>query len=137
MGRVRIRDELRALRRLDVHDPEDRIVIINVMCLVYALILPRFKDYSYILLLLPTYYMIVHMRFTPVFPFVYGLCVLSCLYMTLRDSGPWCGPYGTSIHSLWRTVVWYLYVREIRIAMMQGAAPPHPHRRRPCVGNGP
>lgn len=33
-------------------------IIIFLLCLIYGLIIPRFKDYSYILLILPTYYLI-------------------------------------------------------------------------------
>lgn len=104
----------RAFRRLDVNDPEHRIIIINLMCLVYALILPRFKDYSYILLLLPTYFIIVNMRYTPAFPFAFGLCVLSCLYVTLPG-------FRTVARLLWNfypffiaTVIWSIYLWEIK-----------------------
>lgn len=36
----------------------ERPLMIFLICLAYALIMPRFKDYSYVLLLLPAYYMI-------------------------------------------------------------------------------
>lgn len=36
----------------------DRRTIIFLACLAYALILPRFKDYGYILLLVPSYFMV-------------------------------------------------------------------------------
>ncbi|MBW2171701.1 MAG: hypothetical protein JRF69_06935 [Deltaproteobacteria bacterium] len=47
---------------------EGRMVMVFFACLTYALISPRFKDYSYILLILPTYYLfkrIGHKRFYP------------------------------------------------------------------------
>ncbi|MBN1221886.1 MAG: DUF2029 domain-containing protein [Candidatus Aminicenantes bacterium] len=37
---------------------EDHRILIFLACVVYSLILPRFKDYSYVLLIVPTYYVI-------------------------------------------------------------------------------
>jgi hypothetical protein len=48
-----------------------------VVCLVYALIHPRFKDYGYILLLVPGYYIIKHTRYTQIAPFLFLLFILS------------------------------------------------------------
>ncbi|MDP8229378.1 MAG: glycosyltransferase family 87 protein, partial [Candidatus Electryoneaceae bacterium] len=39
-----------------------RIIGLFIFCLTYALIVPRFKDYSYILLIVPTYYIIKKQR---------------------------------------------------------------------------
>ena len=42
-----------------VKDPEkQRKMLIFLACLVYALVLPRFKNYSFILLIAPTYYLL-------------------------------------------------------------------------------
>ncbi|MBD3388322.1 MAG: DUF2029 domain-containing protein [Candidatus Altiarchaeales archaeon] len=44
---------------------EDRMLQVIIMsCLVYAIAVPRFKDYSYILLIAPTYYVLRQMRHT-------------------------------------------------------------------------
>jgi Glycosyltransferase family 87 len=47
-----------------------------LVCLVYALIHPRFKDYAYILLIVPAYYIIMHNHFTKVNPFVFFFAIL-------------------------------------------------------------
>jgi hypothetical protein len=55
---------------------------ISLLCLSYALIVPRFKDYSYILLIPPAFYIITARKWIndPVLPFC-GLLVI----FTLRD----------------------------------------------------
>ena len=47
-----------------------------LVCLAYALIHPRFKDYAYILLVVPAYYIIMSNRFTKANPFVFFLAIL-------------------------------------------------------------
>ncbi len=52
----------------DSKNMEGRMVMVFFACLTYALISPRFKEYSYMLLILPTYYLlrrIEHKRFYP------------------------------------------------------------------------
>jgi hypothetical protein len=52
----------RVIQSVVVKDRE-RLQIL-LMCLAYALILPRFKDYSYISLIVPTYFLLVKIRFS-------------------------------------------------------------------------
>lgn len=40
-------------------NPRDRMILVFFVCVLTALILPRFKDYAYILLLVPTYFIIL------------------------------------------------------------------------------
>ena len=47
-----------------------------LVCLVYALIHPRLKDYAYILLIVPAYYIIMNSRFTKPNPFIFFLAIL-------------------------------------------------------------
>ena len=57
---------------------ENRAMLeVFVVCLVYALIQPRFKDYGYILLLVPSYYIIQNTRYTRIAPFLFLLFILS------------------------------------------------------------
>jgi hypothetical protein len=53
-----------------------RMLEVFLVCLVYALIHPRFKDYAYILLIMPAYYIIMNNRFTKTNPFVFFLAIL-------------------------------------------------------------
>jgi len=53
-----------------------QMVEVFLVCLVYALIHPRFKDYAYILLIVPAFYIIVNNRFTKANSFIFFLAVL-------------------------------------------------------------
>ncbi len=64
----------RRLQHLNLEDKE--IISLFLVCLVYALIHPRFKDYAHMLLLPPAYYMIRNTRFTPAVPFIFFLSIL-------------------------------------------------------------
>ena len=51
-------------RKLQNFEAEERLITsILLLCLTYALVLPRFKDYSYILLIVPVYYIIKYANF--------------------------------------------------------------------------
>jgi hypothetical protein len=64
----------RRVQHLNLEDKE--IISLFLVCLVYALIHPRFKDYAHMLLLPPAYYMIRNTRFTPAVPFIFFLSIL-------------------------------------------------------------
>jgi len=53
-----------------------RMLEVFLVCLVYALIHPRLKDYAYILLIVPAYFIIMNNRYTKTTPFVFFLAVL-------------------------------------------------------------
>jgi uncharacterized membrane protein len=48
-----------------------------LICLLYALIHPRMKDYMYLLLIVPSYYVIKNTRYTKLAPFLFILFILS------------------------------------------------------------
>jgi hypothetical protein len=67
----------RAHARLKSAKVENRQMLeVFLVCLVYALIHPRFKDYAYILLIVPAYYIILNNRFTKANPFVIFFAIL-------------------------------------------------------------
>ncbi len=53
-----------------------RMLEVFLVCLVYALIHPRFKDYAYILLIVPAYYIIMNNRFTNTNAFIFFSAIL-------------------------------------------------------------
>ena len=64
--------------RLNTLDVENRPMInVFLVCLVYALIHPRLKDYAYILLIAPSFFIIMNSRFTKVNPFVFFLAIVA------------------------------------------------------------
>jgi hypothetical protein len=84
-----------------------------LVCLLYALIHPRLKDYMFLLLIVPSYYIIKNTRHTKLAPFLFILFVLSCERLVL--------PIFSSIMSLVRAYyplmiaycVWGIYLYEI------------------------
>lgn len=68
----------KACMRLKHTHIENRAMLeVFVVCLVYALIHPRFKDYGYILLLVPSYYIIKNIHYTKIAPFLFILFIMS------------------------------------------------------------
>ena len=68
----------KACVRLRLADVDTRSMMeVFMVCLVYALIHPRFKDYGYILLLVPSYYIIKNTAYTKLAPFLFILFIMS------------------------------------------------------------
>ena len=68
----------RAFKKLLKSDDSNvQLIIIFFTCLVYALISPRFKDYSYILLIVPSYYIISRIAQIKTFPILFVILILS------------------------------------------------------------
>ncbi len=68
----------KACVRLRLADRDTRSMMeVFMVCLVYALIHPRFKDYGYILLLVPSYYIIKNTAYTKLAPFLFILFIMS------------------------------------------------------------
>lgn len=63
-------------------EDRDKIVIFTA-CLVYAIIHPRMKDYAYVLLIAPSFYIICRAGFSKMFPFLLALSILSTVHITL------------------------------------------------------
>ena len=49
---------------------EGKMVMVFIACLTYALISPRFKNYSYMLLTLPTYYLLKRAQYKRFYPYI-------------------------------------------------------------------
>lgn len=68
----------RAAGRLkDSGVPNREMAEVVLVCLLYALIHPRMKDYMYLLLILPSYYVLKNTRLTRLAPFLFILFILS------------------------------------------------------------
>jgi len=68
----------KAIMRLKLAQVPNRAMLeVFLMCLVYALIHPRFKDYGYILLLVPSFYAIKNIHFSKIAPFLFLLFIMS------------------------------------------------------------
>jgi hypothetical protein len=93
--------------------PEREKLILFLVCLVYALIHPRFKDYAYMLLIVPSYFIMKTTRLKNAFPFIFVLSILAAPHLMLP---------GLDILSavVWRYfplviayAVWGLYLHQI------------------------
>jgi len=62
---------------------EKKKMLIFLSCLLYALTIPRFKDYSYMLLIVPTYYIIIKTNCVKAFTLFFILTIISAQYVTL------------------------------------------------------
>ena len=69
------------LKRAPTDMPDRDKMILFLVCLVYALIHPRLKDYAYMLLLVPSYYIMKTTRLKNVFPFVFVLSILAAPHL--------------------------------------------------------
>lgn len=74
----RARNMLRASTTQDITRIE-----IFFACVVYTLILPHFRNYSYILLIVPAYFIFRQMRYLPAYPFIFILAILSAVWISL------------------------------------------------------
>lgn len=73
-----------AFSRIQKMKPEDKDKIeLFLACLLYALILPRFKDYSYILLIVPGFYLLKQSKTFGAYPFLFVLLILSVHHISL------------------------------------------------------
>lgn len=76
----------KAYRHLrNVPHQNQRIIEIFLCCMVYALILPRFKDYAYIILIPPTYFILKETKELPAYPFLFGFTILSASRVYLPE----------------------------------------------------
>ena len=103
----------KACMRLKLTNMDTRSILeVFMVCLVYALIHPRFKDYGYILLLVPSYYIIKNTVYTKIAPFLFILFIMSNRLML---------PIAASIYDIIWTYyplivaycVWGLYLNHI------------------------
>jgi hypothetical protein len=101
------------LRSLDFFDKEK--VMVYFACTAYVLVLPHFEDYSYIIMLVPAYYILKRSSARAVYAFLFLFVVLSSATTTLP-----------LMHAAVRIVlinspliltyfIWGLYIREIAL----------------------
>jgi hypothetical protein len=63
--------------------PDCEKMTLFLVCLVYALIHPRFKDYAYMLLIVPSYYVMKTTRLKKAFAFMFILSILAAPHLML------------------------------------------------------
>jgi len=104
----------RTIIRLNSSEAEDRsILLVFLACVAYALILPRFKDYAYILLLAPTYLVVKRVGQIAGFAIIFGAeLILTATKVPDTQASGWSFPFG--YYPLFLAYcVWILYIYTI------------------------
>jgi hypothetical protein len=93
---------------------EQRKIAVCLACLTYALVMPRFQDYQWILLIVPTYLIMLQLDFVRAYPVIFIFAVLSAAHQMLPGSA-------FVFEVLWNyyplvvaLTVWALYVKKIQ-----------------------
>ena len=71
------------LKGTQTDHPDREKMILFLVCLVYALIHPRFKDYAYMVLIVPAYYIMKTTRLKKAFAFIFILSILAAPHLLL------------------------------------------------------
>jgi len=101
---------LRILKRPNAGDPN--LIVIFLFCLAVALAMPRFKTYSFMLLLPPAYYTIRNNARLPAFGFLVALLALSA--STPFPVSPYLRMFWTYYPLFLAVLVWGLLLHHIR-----------------------
>lgn len=99
------------LKRFPIEDREKMILFL--VCLVYALIHPRFKDYAYMLLIVPSYYIMKNTRFTKAFPFIFIFAILASPHLMLPGIDILSSVLWQYFQLMIAYTIWGLYLYEI------------------------
>ncbi len=99
------------LGRLDMTRTQLRKTAVYIVCLLFALISVRFKDYSFILLLVPTYYLMLRINTLGGYFLLFILSVLSAERIALPGFDLIAWFVWNYYPLLLASVVWLLYVR--------------------------
>jgi hypothetical protein len=99
-------------RTLTEHEDRQKIILFLV-CLVYALIHPRFKDYAYMLLIVPSYYIMKNTRFTKAFPFIFIFAILASPHLMLPGIDILSSVLWQYFPLMIAYTIWGLYLSEI------------------------
>jgi hypothetical protein len=80
---------------------------------VYALIHPRFKDYAYMLLIVPSFYIMKNIRFTKAFPFIFIFAILASPHLMLPGIDVLSSVLWQYFPLMIAYTIWGLYLYEI------------------------
>jgi len=113
----------RFLRNINVGDTDGMIWAINFLCLVLALVSPRFKDYSYMLLLVPTYFLLKRTTVIKAYHLGFILCILSVHHILLPGLRKFTVALWIYYPLALALLVWIAYVLEFSVGKGVGEAP--------------
>jgi hypothetical protein len=103
-----------AFRRLDMAHLEHRKIAVCLACLTYALVMPRFQDYQWILLIVPTYIIMLQLDFVRAYPVIFIFAVLSAAHQMLPGSAFVFEVFWNYYPLVVAITVWALYLKKIQ-----------------------
>ena len=116
----------KAFLRLDMGDLQHRKIAVCLACLVYALALPRFYDYQWILLLVPTYFIMLRLDVVRAYPAIFILAVLAGEYQTpLPGSVYVFGVVWNYYPLIVAFIIWAMYVVIIQRDFLRSSSQTH------------
>ena len=102
-----------SITNLKIQDKQKWIIFL--ICFVYSLICPRFKDYSYIILIVPAYFIIKRVSCIRPYVLLFIFMIISAIYITLPG-------LKITVYFFWNYYplivsycLWGLYLREISL----------------------
>ena len=101
------------LKRSLIDHEDNQKIILFLVCLVYALIHPRFKDYAYMLLIVPSYYIMKNIRYTKAFPFIFIFAILASPHLMLPGIDILSSVLWQYFPLMIAYTIWGLYLYEI------------------------
>jgi hypothetical protein len=96
-------------KSLDLSTREGRLLLVSLACLAYALMVPRFKDYSSAILLVPTYLLLTRSDAIPARPLLLVLIAVSAANVSLPFLDGFLPAALGYYPLLLGFVVWWLY----------------------------
>jgi Glycosyltransferase family 87 len=109
------------LKQSPVEDREKMVLFL--VCMVYALIHPRFKDYAYMLLIVPSYFIMKNTRFTGAFPFIFVFSILASPRLMLPGMDILSAVVWQYFPLVIAYALWGLYLYEIFSSAKNDTAP--------------
>lgn len=113
------------LKRTQTDELDREKMILFLVCLVYALIHPRFKDYAYMLLIAPSYYIMKTTHLKKAFPFIFVLSILAAPHLMLPGFDILSAMVWRYFPLMIAYTIWGLYLYEI-FAATKNEVPPSP-----------
>ena len=98
-------------------------MILFLICLVYALIHPRLKDYAYMLLIVPCYYIMKTTRVNKAFGFIFVLSILAAPHLLLPGFDILSALAWRYFPLMIAYTIWWLYLYEIFSAAKNETTP--------------
>jgi hypothetical protein len=96
-------------------------ILLFIACLSYVMIHPRMKDYAYVLLIVPSYFIIKRTSYSKIYPFLFALSVLSSANVTLPGLKTIYSIMWSYFPLLIAYLMWGLYLYEIFVLTKQPA----------------